>query len=489
MTSEPTTNSDFFSTVLATPLLILSTFLARSFFSILQAPTLVAEILIGLLFSPHVLNLFPHTSAILSIGSLGLSLLVFEGGISLDIHQIKKVGWKAGLVAVTGVGLPVLAGFSVVGVGLGYGTVGGVVSGTSMASTSIGMASRMLTERGMMRSFVGGLVMVAAMVDDILSLVLLAVVVQLGRNEDAPEGSSGSSASFIWNVMRPVVMSFVCAIIGFVVFHGLKWFRYRLSFWNAFSSHPSMKNVNAMMSTPNALLVCMAITTITSALLAHVLGTTHLLGIFTSGVIWRSMISPVSHNHHSDDADDGDTVKDHATSAYESIQLPVQWLHSLFFVSIGYIIPIATMFRPSIFAWGCVYSVVAIVTKLVTGLWVFAPPHPPHPSPHQHQSHLNITSNTKSSTLLTLQAILVGFCMTARGELGYLIAAEGKTAGVLDDEALGITVWALTVSTFVAPFFVAVVLERLVRTEKKAEESGVGVGSEEDGADCDDANL
>lgn len=120
------------------------------------------------------------------IGELGLLCLLFATGLESDIDELVKVGSKAAIVATIGVILPFLMGT----LGLMYvfhlPTLLSIFAGAALTATSIGITAKVLKELGQLRSKEGQIIIGAAVLDDILGIVILAVVmalVQEGRVE------------------------------------------------------------------------------------------------------------------------------------------------------------------------------------------------------------------------------------------------------------------------------------------------------------------
>jgi len=118
---------------------------------------------------------------------LGLLLLVAEGGLHVNVAQLRCVGLRAFLVAITGTAVPVLLGFGFVML-LGYDAIESVVAGTALSSTSIGMATRMLQQESQLDTQLGNLIAAAAMLDDVLSVILLAELTNISDDEEDLSG-------------------------------------------------------------------------------------------------------------------------------------------------------------------------------------------------------------------------------------------------------------------------------------------------------------
>ena len=174
--------------------------------ALIDAP-LVGEILVGMLLGPDGAGFVPENSAVVLVGDFALCLLVMEGGLSIDIGALNSVGPIAFAIAVSGTMLPIALGVAYMSA-CGYGVMAGVAAGTSLSSTSIGMATKVLQTLGELTSPLGNLVCVAAMVDDVLSLVILAVVSNVEGDDQ------GGGRDVAWMTSRPILASVGVGVLG-----------------------------------------------------------------------------------------------------------------------------------------------------------------------------------------------------------------------------------------------------------------------------------
>eukprot|EP01047_Picozoa_sp_COSAG01_P001301 COSAG01_NODE_28_length_36622_cov_14.695751_30_plen_963_part_00 len=171
----------------------------------------IGEIFVGVGLGPNGADLVPHEQFFRLAGVFGVTLMIFESGLHVDFAMLRKVGAKASLVAVLGTFGPLFAGLGMImsfdpdmyklwPVGLSVGV--------SLAPTSVGMALKMLGEKKQLGEEYGQLIVTAAFVDDILSLVALTMLLQIGLAE-----STGDTLS-IFNVLKPLVLSVVFCVGG-----------------------------------------------------------------------------------------------------------------------------------------------------------------------------------------------------------------------------------------------------------------------------------
>ena len=144
----------------------------------LLAAKLLGELLAGVVLGPAVLGLVPLSAGILLVAEIGVILLLFEVGLETDLQELLKVGAPALSVAVAGMVLPFFAGYLLTKA-LGHPTLTAIFVGAALTATSIGITARVLSDLKMLATREGQIILGAAVVDDVLGLVVLAVVSQI----------------------------------------------------------------------------------------------------------------------------------------------------------------------------------------------------------------------------------------------------------------------------------------------------------------------
>ena len=130
-------------------------------------------------------EVFAAQSEVISVlAELGVIILLFEIGLESDLRELQKVGARAAIVAVVGVVAPFVAG--TVGLILIFGmpTIPAVFAGAALTATSIGITSKVLSELGQLKSTEGQIIVGAAVIDDVLGIIVLAVVASLAKTGD-----------------------------------------------------------------------------------------------------------------------------------------------------------------------------------------------------------------------------------------------------------------------------------------------------------------
>lgn len=146
----------------------------------LQQPVVVGEILVGVVLGPSILG-WVHTDGselaepLVALSELGVIVLMFLVGLETPVKSIARVGAKALIVAVAGVILPFVAGWGVM-LALGHNNIESLFTGTAMVATSVGVTARVLGELGVIDRTFARVILGAAVIDDVLGLLVLTVV-------------------------------------------------------------------------------------------------------------------------------------------------------------------------------------------------------------------------------------------------------------------------------------------------------------------------
>jgi len=153
--------------------------LAESFERIGQ-PGIVGEILAGALVGPSVLGWIAPDDTLKALSELGVLFLLFGVGMEVKASELLKVGGKAPLVATIGVIFPFFAGWGIL-FAWGAPQLEAIFVGASMVATSVGITASVLSARGVLHEVASKVILAAAVIDDVLGLIVLAVVSSVAR--------------------------------------------------------------------------------------------------------------------------------------------------------------------------------------------------------------------------------------------------------------------------------------------------------------------
>jgi Kef-type K+ transport system membrane component KefB len=125
---------------------------------------------------------FSSQSEVLSVlAELGVIILLFEIGLESDLRELQKVGYQAAVVAVVGVVAPFTLGTIGLMALFNVPTIPAIFAGAALTATSIGITSKVLAEIGQLKSREGQIIVGAAVMDDVLGIIVLAVVASLAK--------------------------------------------------------------------------------------------------------------------------------------------------------------------------------------------------------------------------------------------------------------------------------------------------------------------
>lgn len=198
--------------------------LSAKFFALVarkcKAPQVVGEIIAGLLIGPCLFNLVQSNDTISVFAEIGVVLLMFTTGLGTNLKELMKAGPIATLIACVGVAVPLVGGTLLYGLFYGFGAVGSqefyraLFIGTIMTATSVSITVATLQELGHLKSFLGTTIVSAAVIDDVIGIVVLTCVI----------GASSGTGTDLGQVLLNTVLFFVVAIVvGIVIHYAMQW--------------------------------------------------------------------------------------------------------------------------------------------------------------------------------------------------------------------------------------------------------------------------
>jgi Kef-type K+ transport system membrane component KefB len=344
----------------------------------------IGLILVGLLFGPSALGLITYTDFVRGLAHLGAVILLFVIGLEFDIKEILSL--RNGVIAGVGVIIPWIGGYGIA-VLFGFSTSSAIFIGTALTATSIAITANVLKELGKLQTEAAKAIIGAAVIDDVLSLLVLSI------SADAVSGSL--SAGGIALVATKAV-AFIVIGGAFGIFVISKYIQ-RLDTTGFCKKFPEFIFIFAMMM---AFLY---------ALCAEAVGLSAIVGAFIAGVSFERV--EISHSKN---------FKEGA----EYLQIIFA---SIFFVSLGVIADVKVI-TPEIFLFLLVLTVIAIITKVI-GCGVPA----------------------GMMGLCRKDALIVGFGMAPRGEVAMIVALIGLEAVIIDQGVYVVLVLMSLLTTIITP--------------------------------------
>ena len=392
----------------------------------LKIPALLGELGAGIIIGPHALGgirffdrvgpMFHEVGPFLSeaaahgshalepaipfalyfVGQLGAVLLLFEAGLETDRKQFIKYIRPATAVAIGGVALPFALGFLVT-LWFGYASLGSISEaipalfvGAILTATSVGITARVLTDISRLDSIEGVTVMAAAVLDDVLGIVLVAVVVGIAGDE----GISG--ASVILLIVKAVGFWLGLTIIGSILANRIS----AMTMW--FKSDGS------------SFVLAVTMAFIAASVAEVYFGLAMIIGAFSIGLALSATL-----------------LKEYTHFAIRNggnILIPV------FFCIIGMQVDLTALWQSDnigrLALFGGVVTFVAIISKL-----------------------LGAGGPALLVGFGKMGSWRIGLGMLPRGEVALIVAEIGRATGIIDRDIFTVAIVMTVVTTIIAPIF------------------------------------
>lgn len=168
-------------------------------------PAVLGELLAGVLVGGNLLGWVDATEPLTVLGEIGVMLLLFEIGLESDLSSFLRVGTTAALVATIGVTAPFLLGY-LLGLTLHLSHVQAVFIGATLTATSIAISARTLAELGRLHTVEGQIILGAAVIDDILGLIVLSVVIGLATSGTVSWSQVGWTAGLAVSLLAAAML-------------------------------------------------------------------------------------------------------------------------------------------------------------------------------------------------------------------------------------------------------------------------------------------
>jgi len=369
----------------------------------LKAPSVIGELLAGVILGPSILGWMEPNETIKLLAEIGIILLLFEVGLETDIRTLARAGGKSTVVALFGFILPFLLGFGVTRGLLGLDMLPSLFVGGALTATSIGITVRVLADLRRQDSKEGRIVLGAAVVDDVLGVILLALLYEFSIGGGISFANTGRVVLFVllFFVLAAPAAKLISAVI---------------------------KRYESISETPGLLPTTLVALVLFFAWLAHAVGAPELLGGFAGGLaLSRRFFLPFGTALHADPA---------FSERVEHQMKPIIHLFTpMFFVMVGLSLNLRDVDWGSGFIWYFAITLlfVATVGKLVGALLIKEP------------------WSTR---------FIIGTAMIPRGEVGLIFAELGRTSCILDNQAYAGMIIVIALTTLLPPFVLKALYQR-----------------------------
>lgn len=318
----------------------------------------------------------------------GVIFLLYMAGLETNLAEMRESGADSVRVAILGVAIPFLFGFAAARVAMPDAPLSSdLFIAATLGATSIGITARVLKEMGYSHSHEGHVILGAAVFDDILGLVLLAIVSGIAVHGTVELGA----------VTIIIFLSALFLLAAVYIGPAIVRLSARLM--------AEMDMVEAKMFTSFLFVMVLAWA-------ANLIGLATIIGAFAAGVVFSDSIFLKYHK-----------AGEKQVSARELIMPLEVILVPIFFILMGIQVKLETFFSLQVIAVATGLLVAAIAGKLLSG-W-----------------------GAKRGA----NRLMIGFGMLPRGEVGLVFAAIGKTLGVIDDAIFSAIVLMVVITTLIAP--------------------------------------
>lgn len=407
---------------------------AAKFFHLIEKiklPPVVGELIAGIVLGNLALFGFPffhefgQDEIVKFLAEFGVIILLFQIGLESNVKQLLKVGSSSIFVAMIGAAVPFVLGTYLVGPLLlpGQSSMTYLFLGASFAATSVGIPARILREMGQLQTRAGRIFMGATVIDDILGLVILAIISSLATTGNVTAVGAGL-----------ILGKAFAFLIGSVVIGQV------LAPWIS----RAFTKINTGVGTKFTLAVCFGLV---FAALADLINLEPIVGAFAAGLVLdpvhfkdfrephlieelKAKLDAISPKVHEKLAG---VLRHHADKSIEDIIEPLAlFFVPIFFVTTGMSVDISTLLHPQTIILSVMLAIVAIFGKVVAGLPVKGK-----------------------------DKWLVGFAMVPRGEVGLIFAAIGESLGVISSQVFSVIVLTVLLTTIIGPTMLSQYIHRM----------------------------
>lgn len=403
--TTPVPGDDIVSVLIALAAIMVGAKLGGSLAQLLRQPVVLGELLFGVVIGNLALvgigwfEPLSHLHTIHILAEVGVIILLFQVGLESDLGQMMRVGVSSFLVATLGIVGPFLLGW---GVGIWFYPDESIYMhaflGAILTATSVGITARVLKDIHKIDTDEARIILGAAVIDDVLGLLILAVVSGIIQAADA--GLEMSSSSIFWLIAKALMFLVGAIIAGRLIYK-------------------PMFKVASFLRVHGMLLITALASCFAMAFVAAKVGLAPIVGAFAAGLVLEEV-------HYRDKGDFGKHTIE------ESLEPLALFLVPVFFVKMGMDVDLSTFAKGSVLGFAAVLTLAAIVGKQLSALGVVQ------------------TGKTK------VNRWIVGLGMIPRGEVGLIFAGIGLSLSfqgesVVTPEVYSAVVIMVILTTLVTP--------------------------------------
>lgn len=345
----------------------------------------IGAILVGVLVGPSVLGLITYTDFVAALAHLGAIILLFVIGFEFNIRDI--IDPRYGVIGLVGVIIPWIGGYATA-VLFGFDFASAIFVGTALTATSIAITANVLKEIGVLQTEAARAIIGAAVIDDVLSLLVLAVSTDLVVSGDV------SLTPTVLMLARAVGFIVVAGAVGYF---GIRKVIERMDATPLARKYPEFVFIFAMM------------VAFLYAMLADLVGLSGIIGAFLAGVAFARVELRQSKGVH---------------EGAEYFQIVFA---SIFFVSLGILADIRALTSDTTL-FLLVLTLVAIATKVI-----------------------GCALPARLMGMCREDSLIIGFGMAPRGEVAMIVALIGLESGLIGQGIFVAIVLMSLLTTLITP--------------------------------------
>jgi len=365
-------------------------------FARLGIPSVLGELSAGILLGSSVLGIIEPNEILKILAEIGIILLLFEVGIETDFKRLQEAGSKSIIVALLGVILPFSLGLLVSYYLFELSFDISLFVGGTLTATSIGITLRVLKDIGMENTNIAHIVIGAAVIDDIVGIILLVFIYDFSISHEANFNHTISVAGMV--LMFLVLAPLMAKTLSYMIekFHG-----------------------NDLV--PGYIPTIIISLILLFSYLSHLVGAPAILGSFAAGIaLSRRFFLPF-----------GAFLKTNVVLLDEvkrNMTPIIQIFTPIFFVMVGLSMDLTVIDFTSTSFWimGLSFISIAFISKFIGAFFI--------------------------SQSCIRNKVLIGVSMIPRGEVGLIFAEMGRVNGILPNEIYAMLIFVIVITTIVPPF-------------------------------------
>ena len=370
----------------------------------LKQPALGGEILAGIILGPTLFGIVQISDGLELISTIAIFFVMLFIGLEMNLSEIRKTGKSALLISITSLVIPFFVGYQL-SISFGLELIESLFIGLLLSVTSVPVSAMILRELGILQTKTGTTVMSVAIIDDIISLIILAIILQL----HASDGASFNFEEIGVSILHISAYLIGIAFLAFAVYRIDYWFPKRFEiFFEKAKTHEAKFGIFIVVA-------------IALSLIADIAGLHFILGAFFAGLIFSKKIL-------------GNKESDRTYGTMSGMTFG--FIAPLFFAIIG--IKFSAQSLENFIPFLILLIVLGIFGKTFGGFL-----------------------GTKISKFSNMHGFAISTLLNGRGTVGLTITAVAYAMGILDVVLFSVCVIICVVTTMVTPIITKPFLKKI----------------------------